>query len=221
MNKKLLIFTFVVIGLMIVAVAVNPLLLMVPMVASGLYEPMGHRTPFEEAHERAVKTFVNSRGFGITRMRRAGHWNERSVELDGEEFDPIEIRLVGTTPEFGPRYFTNRNPPRKEFLSEFPFREPTDAESSALERLKTRQSLREELPTEVGTDPNFKRILAPIFASEDCLRCHSVEVGEMLGAFDYLLWPQEDFPRGEETIEESPAAEEEIPATLAEPGSQT
>jgi len=34
------------------------------------------------------------------------------------------------------------------------------------------------------------RLLAPIAATEKCLKCHDVEVGDTLGAFAYTLIPK-------------------------------
>ena len=218
MKKKLAITAAVVLGILLIAVIANPFLLTVPMVASGLYEVMRGGTPFDDAHARAVTTFVESEGFGITRIRKAGLWNEHTITYDDKIYYPHEIRLIGTTPEFGPRLFPDRYPPRKEQISDASSRELSADEQEAIERLSTRRSQREELPPEIGADPNLRRVIAPIFASQDCLRCHSVKVGEMLGAFDYVLMPSPTRNRAEQDSAEQPAtAPESISSSESEP----
>src|SRR5690606_6040557 len=42
----------------------------------GYYQSPSFDTPFQQAHERAVTTFVESEGFGFSRFRRHDLWRE-------------------------------------------------------------------------------------------------------------------------------------------------
>lgn len=194
MKKALAISALVIVGLVIL-ILLAPILL----VTVGLWDVPHSSAPFDEAHDRAVTTFVKSEGFGISRFRKSGLWNEHSVEYQGADYFPFKIRLIGTTREFGARLFTDSRPPRKDRISESPTRDLTPHELIAIERLRTRQTRREELEPEDAADPDDeeKRVIAPIFASDDCLKCHQASVGEMLGAFEYTLMLQSRPPQAE------------------------
>lgn len=179
-----------IVGLAILAVIFNPFLLMIPMIASGRYEGMRQRAPFEEAHQRAVVNFVESQGFGLSRIRKAGLWNEHTVSFEGKIYDPHEIRLIGMTPEYGPRLFTDMHPPKIKEIPDSPSRPLTPNELEALERLRRGESRTETFPPDPEQHAEGIRVMAPLFATQDCLKCHSVALGEMLGAFDYHLIPQ-------------------------------
>jgi len=40
---------------------------------------------------------------------------------------------------------------------------------------------------ELPNEPDGLRLIAPILASETCLKCHEGEAGSVLGAFDYIF----------------------------------
>ena len=185
--KKVIKVVCVFLGLLFLVAILNPFLIMAPLLAAGLYEGSQGGRPFEDSHERAVDTFVKSAGFGRARFRKAGLWNDMTVLYQGELYVPIKIRLVGVTPEFGRRLFIEDFPPTKKQIPESVFQELSTNEDEAVERLMNKETLYEEIPFELESEFDFKRVVAPIIASEDCLRCHAVEVGEMLGAFDYVL----------------------------------
>lgn len=152
--------------------------------------------PFEEAHLRAVNSFVASDDFGIRRFKKANLWNEGSVTLGCEtRYRPRKIRLIGTTPEYGDRLFLKDRPPHKDWISKTKSRPLSTIETAAIERFRSptdsnSKGESEELPLEPGTASDAVRIVAPIYASQDCLQCHSAKEGDLLGAFEYLLLPE-------------------------------
>lgn len=194
-KKVILLSILSVLGLLFFAVMVNPFLLLYPLFASGYYEDHQSRIPLKDAHQRAVKTFVESKGFGRFRFRRAGLWNAYSISYNDRIYETETIRLIGLTPEFGERLFPFRYPPKKNDIPDVESRVLTTEESNAIKRLRAGEVEQVELPPENATDldslqvPGSVRVLAPIISTKDCLKCHDGEVGEVLGAFDYFLDP--------------------------------
>ena len=195
MKKKLAIFLIAAGAFCAIVVIFNPHLLMIPMALSGRYTGVRGDTPFPEAHERAIRSFVASQGFGISRMRRMDYWNEHSIVLEGSRYVPWEIKLVGLTAEKGFRYFESSHPPLKREIGIAAHRQLSEAESTAVDEIKLRDSPLVKVPF-AGKDHERGaiRVMAPIRASQKCLECHRGKAGDLLGAFDYLLIPEEHKP---------------------------
>lgn len=174
-----------------VAGLVMPGLWMIPLYLFGGYTGLRIDSPFLEAHQRAVNSFVESRGFGVGRMRNEELWNDHLVELGGERFKPEKIQLIGLTEEYGDRYFDGAHPPKKEVMDEAEWRATTAEEDEAIDELRTGAAFSRRISgrSERGVDAGSFRVLAPIMAESDCLKCHDVEEGEMIGAFAYTLLP--------------------------------
>ena len=191
LKKNLIIAIGFILGVVVFVVVSNPFLL---MFLGGDYESARTKTPLNSAHERAVNTFVESESFGIERFRKADLWNDLTVSHQGEVFRPKEIRLIGVTPEYGQRLFTEGRPPLKEEISVAPFRPLNKQEILAIQNLNSMETEFEELPLDSDERVKSIRVLLPIFARRDCISCHSVEVGDMLGAFDYVLTSEKPMP---------------------------
>jgi len=147
-------------------------------------------TPFAEGHARAVHTFVSGKDFGIHRFREREYFFEHSMIFDGEVWELDDLFLVGTSREFGDRYYVGFTGSyvRKSDLGE---ENPRPLE---IEEREAIHELRETKKDWVVLDDFFRRsgdlkrrIFAPIRAQEGCLKCHDAEVGDLLGAFDYHL----------------------------------
>lgn len=168
-------------------------------VSVGVYLKLnyvGYRnnSPFEEAHARAIQTFVDERGFGIGRMKEKEYWNDSSVVIGNDFYDVESVQLIGATEDYGLRYYTARYPSKKKEMSSKEFREPSLEEQSALNSLKTGGVFFVKSEVKAGEIiyGEDTRVIAPLFARESCLKCHEVEVGDLLGAFDYRLTKVED-----------------------------
>lgn len=176
----------------VIAVVLNPELLMIPMALSGRYTGVRRDTPFPEAHERAVRSFTESQGFGISRMRHKDLWNENTVLLEGVVYAPWQINLIGLTTEEGSRYFEDPRPPLKKQLATAAHRKLSEVELAAVEKIKLKDSpFVKVAATEQDQKKGAVRVIAPIRASQSCLECHRGKIGDLLGAFDYLLIPEE------------------------------
>ena len=194
MRKKCLVSLAVIFCVIILLVVINPFFLYLPGMLLGYYEGPTSRTPFQKAHERAVRTFVENEGFGFARFSKKGLWNVLSVQWEGEEFRCFRIRLIGTDPEYGDRFFQDDHPPRKANFEDFKHRDLTRLELEAVEKLRSKEFEVVELRLENKREfeKGAKRVMAPIIATRECLECHSVAEGEMLGAFDYILEPRKN-----------------------------
>ena len=154
-----------------------------------------HDSPFLEAHERAIQSFVDSAGFGSSRMRRKEYWNDWSVNIEEETYEVLRVQLIGATEEEGLRYFeSTREPPGKEKVSKTPHRALTAREEVIISQLRQRKEpfVIEVVSEDQVIDLAGMRVIAPMFARESCLKCHDAEIGDLLGAFDYRLSKVED-----------------------------
>ncbi|MDB2673536.1 DUF3365 domain-containing protein [Akkermansiaceae bacterium] len=146
------------------------------------------RTPFAEARERAVKTFVEGEGFGVRRFREKEFFHESSVMMDGEEWHVEGVSLIGATDEYGERYFTEQWVPLKKRVADTKHRKLTKWEAGAIADLRKGEEnhvVSDKENFEWGT--TSRHVIAPIRAEETCLKCHEVEEDDVLGAMDYLL----------------------------------
>ncbi|MFT6862971.1 MAG: hypothetical protein ACJAVK_001532 [Akkermansiaceae bacterium] len=152
-------------------------------------------TPFAEAHQRAVTTFVDGKGFGIHRFRKVEYFHERSFQIAGEvwNFDGFDgLYLIGASQEYGERYFESGHsgPPLKSTLGEAVHRPLEEEEAEAIKSLRKLKNdfviLKEDRKA-----PNSRQftmqIVAPILAEVSCLKCHEAQEGDLLGAFEYHL----------------------------------
>lgn len=183
-KRMLLIGGAILFGALVFFVAINPFMLFLPLVWTGrLLEP--HRdAAFQEAHQRAINSFVESRGFGFARLQYPRFWNDRTITFNGRIYQPQSIHLIGLTPERGDRYFDSGTWPAKGELTNQHPRSLSEAESGAVEKL------REAAPFVALADPavtNSVRVFAPVPARAECLKCHPVSGGTLLGAFVYSL----------------------------------
>lgn len=162
-------------------------------VLSTQYPGRSKVEPTELAHVRAVNTFVKSKGFGRSRLPvHKSLWNDRWVLVDGKRCEVMRIELIGLTDEFGDRYFDGFAPPRKTDFDGWSSRDLSYVEIEAIVTLRSGEALSQHLPP-LADDARYDeafRLMAPLRAREQCLDCHQVEKGELLGAFAYSLHPR-------------------------------
>lgn len=157
-----------------------------------LSEP-GVETPFLEAHEKAVRSFVDGEHFGIARFKKRGYFHERSLKLGDEVWKFDEVYLIGASPEYGQRYYLDgyvASHATKDDLAESSTRPLFPGEIIAVSLLREKQSRFYQLNVgskDSGETKREKRVLAPIIVEGSCLKCHQGRVGDILGVFDYHL----------------------------------
>ena len=144
---------------------------------------------FLAVHDANTLDFVNPGGFGYIQDRdhvagfRPHQFHENPQSRRPWRINRLE--LVGILKHDEPVVYLSANFPRMDELSDAPAR-PLDAfEKEALVKLQGGEDLM------VQKTPKQMRMLGSIRAVQQCLQCHSVERGELLGAFSYQLSPEE------------------------------
>ena len=110
------------------------------------------------------------------------------------------LELVSLLRHAEPVVYTSRELPRMDRLAEAPTRPLTPFERRSLRQLRGRQDL-------VTSENNgHVLMLGAVRAGKQCLKCHEVRRGTLLGAFSYEIWLPGAAPV-------KPAAEEQGPST--------
>jgi hypothetical protein len=142
------------------------------------------------AHEQNALAFLNPFNFGYVRDREhvAGFRpHQFRYRADAPARWRVErLELVGLLKYDDPVVYLSENLPAMDELRDAPTR-PLDAfEQQALTALRGG----EDLMAQDG--PNRMRLLGSLRAVKQCVRCHDVERGELLGAFSYRLAREEN-----------------------------
>ena len=153
------------------------------------YSGIRTTSSLEKAHLRAITSFMEGDNFGFSRFKRNVYWNDMTVSYDGKKFSSKTINLIGLTPEYGTHYYLNSHPDKKSSLLKKSSRQLTFPELNAIKQLRNHSAFAEVPQDE---ESYITHIIAPIPAKKECLNCHDVEPGELLGAFDYHLIEMEN-----------------------------
>jgi hypothetical protein len=154
-------------------------------------------SPIKEAHDASRIDFLDAEGYGnilAPRTKVAGfvphafhhHPLEHANERPKWSIDRIE--LVSLLKFDEPRVYVLDHLPRMDQLSSdtAPTRELNEFEASALEKLRSNEDL------VVHSEGDEYQMLGSLRAAKQCLDCHNVQRGELLGAFSYRLTLAED-----------------------------
>ena len=110
--------------------------------------------------------------------------NKSRTKADGNQSGSWLIRrleLVSLLVHKTPRVYVSKHLPRMDELSGTETRPLTAHERRGLQQLRSGEDLA------VEAAPNAVRMVGSLRATKRCLECHSVQRGELLGAFTYLL----------------------------------
>jgi hypothetical protein len=142
-------------------------------------------------HEKGITEFVNPQGFGYIKDRQhvkgfqSHHF--RSVPRLADSWPGTDrwivqsLELVSLLKHEEPVAYLSKNLPRMDELRDAPTRPLDSFEKSALAALQSGEDL------QVDTAADQIRMLGSIRAVKQCLACHRVTRGELLGAFSYTL----------------------------------
>jgi hypothetical protein len=138
-----------------------------------------------DVHEDSLLSFFNPRGFGYVPDRDhvvgfQPHAFFRAPQVASQWWiDRLE--LVSLLRHEEPAVYLSEHLPRMQELREADTRPLDDFEQEALAALRRGEDIKEQ------STPDRIRMLGAIRAAKQCLKCHSVERGELLGAFSYDL----------------------------------
>ncbi len=172
-------------------------------------------TPTYALHDVSRFDFLDNEGFGgiITPRTQVAGFIEHGFHrhpLD-DAAEPVQwsidrIELVSLLKFDGPRVYVLDHLPRMDQLSSYtaPTRELNEFEALALEQLRSQEDLI------VQGEGDEYQMLGSLRAAKQCLDCHNVQRGELLGAFSYRLTLAEDDGELETELaaKESPPTEE-------------
>ncbi len=142
-------------------------------------------------HSISLRSFINTRGFGyVNKVNRqiAGFQEHHFYEEPGKDENQVthpwkvqRIELVSLLKHPEPCVYLSDNLPRMDELRKAKTRPLDGFEAARLPNLLKGDDL-----SFVQTE-SAVRVLGAIRAAKQCLDCHSVERGDLLGAFSYRL----------------------------------
>ena len=149
-------------------------------------------------HTLGELDFLNLELMGYIKDRDhvAGFESHRfSTVLEPEGIDEWQItrlELVSLLKHVSPMVYISESLPQMETLKDAPTRPLDSFETDAVERLREQEDL------VVYDGLNEVRMVGSLRAGQDCIECHSVNRGTLLGAFTYLLHRREPIPEPRE-----------------------
>lgn len=144
---------------------------------------MGEWESFEEMHKHYTQSFVNSEGFGMSRIVSFDEPSFRRMRIDDLAYSVEGLNLIGLKSNAPVIYESNWREVLRTKLETYPTRGLTAFEQSSLDEFYSGETL----TWEFGEHRNTVKLVAALRATESCLECHQVSEGELLGAFVYHL----------------------------------
>jgi hypothetical protein len=144
-----------------------------------------------QLHVRGTVDFVNAKGFGYIEDRHhvtgfqfhqfheKPGWKEKAGATSRWQVQRIE--LVSLLKFDEPAVYLSDHLPRMQELRNARTRPLDDFEAQGLAALRRGQDL------EVAYSSDRIRMMGPILALSQCIRCHDTHRGDLLGAFSYIL----------------------------------
>ena len=121
-------------------------------------------------------------------------WVKNEFEKHLTEWQLSKLELVSLLKSPVPRVYLSRNLPNMKELANARTRELNAFETASLAKLQSGERLM------IETDPTEIRMLGSVRAASQCVGCHSVKRGTLLGAFSYIL---RRIPATKETVQAS------------------
>jgi hypothetical protein len=166
------------------------------------------REDLQMVHRQTAGDFLNPLAFGYVRDRQhaAGFISHRLTKYPPKPDIPNDeghwrlefLDLVSLLKHPEPVAYVSKHLPRMDELRDAPTRPLDEFEADGLAKLHAG----EELTYAHG--PRRVRILGALRARDECLKCHSVNKGELLGAFSYDLRRDVPLPPLERTPHDPP-----------------
>ena len=152
------------------------------------------RPALADLHDAGLHDLLDPGRFGYVQDRKhvAGFEAHRFTQLPKPAADPdrrwelTPLELIGLLKYDRPKAYVSEFLPRLEELGEAATRDVDEFEAAALERLRTDEDL------VVDEAPERIRMVGSLRAGKDCLECHSVQRGELIGALSYEIVPRDN-----------------------------
>jgi len=161
-------------------------------------------------HDAGLEDFFKPSRMGYVRDRDhvvgfVPHRFDR-VPKPGRGVGPLDpwmitrLELVGLSKHETPVAYIAEHIPQMDELRDAPTRPLDHFEQQALDRLRAAEDL------VIDETTHRIRMVGALRASQNCLQCHSVKRGELLGAFTYELVPARALPAGRGAAPSEPSA---------------
>jgi len=160
-------------------------------VATSVVEARPNEVALQSLHETGFMEFIDPSRLGYIQDRDhvAGFESHRFMKLPSispenrskPEFQLVRLELVSLLKHEVPVAYVSDHLPQMDELRDAPTRPLDDFERNSLDRLRSDEDL------VIDDAPNRIRMVGSLRAGKDCLECHSVRRGELLGAFSYEL----------------------------------
>jgi hypothetical protein len=128
-----------------------------------------------------VAGFASHRLFNIPSLLRREHGTK--VHALASPWRVANLELISLLKHDTPVAYTSPYLPQLDEVQDLPTRQLTRFELSSLDRLRNDEDV------VVDESPDTIRMVGSLRAARNCLECHSVQRGELLGAFTYELVP--------------------------------
>ena len=144
------------------------------------------RSDLMTLYDRALKDFLSPDRIGyVPSYQRAagflGHAVTRPQLEESKDWQVSHLDLVSLLKFAGPRVYLSEHLPRMEELRDAKTRPVDEFEQQALQQLRDGEEI------VIEQQLNTIRMVGAVRAAKQCLDCHSVRRGQLLGAFSYLL----------------------------------
>jgi hypothetical protein len=158
-------------------------------------------------HAQNYSNFVYADGFGYIEGRQqvAGFISHGFGKLDfrvnggtaklRDDWQLSRLYLVSLLKFETPRVYVSKSLPRMEELKDAATRSLDEFEEEALRRLRNGEDL------VVQSRPHRTRLLGSLRAIKQCLDCHNVRRGHLLGAFSYELRRTHSKPANDKRVD--------------------
>jgi hypothetical protein len=172
-----------------------------PASASEVIADKASQSQLQDLHQNGFVDFVNSPGFGYVKDREhvAGfqpHQFHAIPTYQTKDKEPARwkvqrLELLSLLKFDEPAVYLSDHLPRMDELRDAKTRPPDEFEKRGLDALRRGKDL------ELESSATRVRMLGSIRSLQQCIQCHQVKRGELLGAFSYVLkrMPEDEGPR--------------------------
>ena len=166
-----------------------------PTPVFGAADKLDQWESFDAMHARYTKAFVESEGFGISRVVTFRDPGRMHLPIDGLAYQVTKMQLIGLSKDRPVVYLSSWLNVMRDQLKNYEARTLTDSELESVERLEAGESL----TWDFQQDRSEVTLVGALRAEESCIACHQASEGELLGAFVYSM--QQVAPRADTDIQ--------------------